>query len=302
MVDLVNTGTENAPIYDWTVIDRHYTLTPSTFTKRQLYPHEQILNNRGGVAQYAFNPERLENERYALEFIAKNTKIPVPRVLGWSHVDGVRCLTVETLDGAMLGDLLRDGDNRLNSTEKAILKANAIAYVYDTVLPELRKLRSRTLGQLSGAVFPPPRVSDFDGRPFWQPKVSTTERYVYCHNDLAWRNIVVDPKTLEVISIIDWEFSGFFPPEFEKPLWLEPDANGGNDEEECRGLVALLDESIHAEILLKSYFLLGLVGQKPQLSDTLHRVLAFQDCMVIAAEAVSPSDGASRAAAPPTIF
>ncbi|KAL9100319.1 MAG: hypothetical protein Q9163_004298, partial [Psora crenata] len=250
MVDVVTSGTENDPIYDWEVGDRHYTLTSSTFTKRQLFPHEQTLNIHGEVAQHPFSHERLENERNALLYIARNTKIPVPRVLGWSNVDGVGCLTVEALHGALLIDILDDDSEDLSPADKVTLKRNVDTFIYDTVLPELRKLRSRTLGQLSGIVFPPPRVSALDDRPSWPPKVSTTERYVYCHNDLAQQNIVVDPTTLQVMSLIDWEYSGFFPPEFEKPFWLDPSGNGRVDEEESRRLVALLDDSRDTDIAL----------------------------------------------------
>ncbi|KAL9634841.1 MAG: hypothetical protein Q9164_003839 [Protoblastenia rupestris] len=242
MGEIVNSGTESDPIYNWQTCDRHYSLNSSTFTKRQVYPHEQTLNVHGEVAQHPFNRERLENERNALLYIARNTKIPVPRVLDWSDVDGVGCLTMETLHGKTLINILDDDNVETSPADKATLKRNVNSFVYDTVLPELGKLRSRSLGQLNGAVFPPPRVSSFDHRPSWQSKALATERYVYCHNDLAQQNIVVDPQTLEVISLIDWEYSGFFPAEFEKPFWLDSSVSGQDDEEESRRLVALLDE------------------------------------------------------------
>jgi hypothetical protein len=36
------------------------------------------------------------------------------------------------------------------------------------------------------------------------------------HGDLGPHNVMMDLETLEVISIIDWEYSGYFPPEFQK--------------------------------------------------------------------------------------
>jgi len=134
------------------------------------------------------------------------------------------------------------GNEHLRPTEKATLKRNANSFIYDIVLPELRRLRLRNLGQPGGVVFPPPRVSAFDDRPLWQPKIGATERYIYCHNDLAQQNIVVEPKTLEITSLIDWEYSGFFPPDFEKSFWLDPSENCRVDEGESRCLIALLDE------------------------------------------------------------
>ena len=31
--------------------------------------------------------------------------------------------------------------------------------------------------------------------------------------------IFVDPVSFVIISIINWEYTGFYPPEFEFPLW-----------------------------------------------------------------------------------
>ncbi|KAK4145837.1 uncharacterized protein C8A04DRAFT_26316 [Dichotomopilus funicola] len=42
-------------------------------------------------------------------------------------------------------------------------------------------------------------------------------QFVLCHNDLAQQNVLVDPKTLKIKAIIDWEFAGFWPPWFERP-------------------------------------------------------------------------------------
>ena len=243
MVDVLTRGTESDRIYDWQIGDRHYTLTSSTFTKRQLFPHEQTLNIHGKVAQHPFSRERLENERNALIYIAGNTKIPVPQVLDWSDEGGVSCLTMEALHGSLLIDMMDDANKQLSPTDKAILGRNVDSFIYNTVLPELRKLRSRQLGQLSGTIFPPPRVSAIDGRSFWSRRIAPDERYIYCHNDLAQQNIVVDPQTLKIIALIDWEYSGFFPPEFEKPFWLDASGNGRVDEVESRRLIALLDES-----------------------------------------------------------
>ena len=48
------------------------------------------------------------------------------------------------------------------------------------------------------------------------------EEFVFCHNDLGQHNVIVDPETLKIKAIIDWEFSGFFPHWFEAPLWEKP--------------------------------------------------------------------------------
>ena len=52
----------------------------------------------------------------------------------------------------------------------------------------------------------------------------------FCHNDLAQYNIMMKIETLQVEAIINWEFSGFYPLEFEAPLWIKSfDEPGYND-------------------------------------------------------------------------
>ncbi|PTU24276.1 hypothetical protein P175DRAFT_0505954 [Aspergillus ochraceoroseus IBT 24754] len=42
-------------------------------------------------------------------------------------------------------------------------------------------------------------------------KVSKDHEYVFCHNDLGQHNIIVDPQTLKIRAIIDWEYAGRGP-------------------------------------------------------------------------------------------
>lgn len=32
-------------------------------------------------------------------------------------------------------------------------------------------------------------------------------------------NVIVNPSTLKINAIIDWEYAGFYPPEFEYPFY-----------------------------------------------------------------------------------
>ncbi|KAJ5106051.1 hypothetical protein NUU61_003398 [Penicillium alfredii] len=56
------------------------------------------------------------------------------------------------------------------------------------------------------------RLSEKDD---WLRKVSNNHEYNFCHNDLSQSNILVDPETLKIRAIIDWEYAGFFPKSFE---------------------------------------------------------------------------------------
>ncbi|KAI8625660.1 hypothetical protein F5Y19DRAFT_262580 [Xylariaceae sp. FL1651] len=48
-------------------------------------------------------------------------------------------------------------------------------------------------------------------------RTNTTEgSYMFCHNDLEQHNAIVDPATLKIRAIIDWEFGGIWPKWFER--------------------------------------------------------------------------------------
>lgn len=53
----------------------------------------------------------------------------------------------------------------------------------------------------------------------WPRKVSKERRFVLCHDDLSQHNMVVDPQTLKIRAILDWEYAGFYPGYFEGPFW-----------------------------------------------------------------------------------
>lgn len=194
----------------WRTADRVYSYSPTTFAKRELRPHERQDNWFGKTIILPWTTERLQNEYDALKFIAENTTIPVPKVLKYGNVWGAYQLEMERIPGIPLDHLRENREEALKNTER---------FITTSVLPQLRDLKSSMIGSLSGAVIPPARVTSRDKRPHWRAKSSSQSHYNYCHNDLAQHNIMIDVDTLEVEAIIDWEHSGFYPPEFEEPLW-----------------------------------------------------------------------------------
>lgn len=42
---------------------------------------------------------------------------------------------------------------------------------------------------------------------------------VFCHNDLSTNNVIVDPRTLKIKAIINWEYAGYYPPQFESTFF-----------------------------------------------------------------------------------
>ena len=91
----------------------------------------------------------LQNEKAALQLVAANTTIPVPMVLDYSYEDGIYSLTMERLPGVTL-DRVKKG--------RAMALTNADRFINEHVLPQLRNLKSRSIGSVLGVVIPPERV------------------------------------------------------------------------------------------------------------------------------------------------
>jgi len=100
----------------------------------------------------------------------------------------------------------------------------------------LHGLKSRRVGGPSGLVTPPYRVTLTSPREVWELKESDFDEYVFCHNDLSQQNVIVDPVTLQIRAIIDWEYAGFYPEFFDFPFFkrLGPSValDGENDDTE----------------------------------------------------------------------
>jgi aminoglycoside phosphotransferase (APT) family kinase protein len=61
---------------------------------------------------------------------------------------------------------------------------------------------------------------------------ATTPEFVLCHNDLSQHNVPVDETTLKINAIIDWEYAGFFPPEFDGAFYSRPGPSAALEGEE----------------------------------------------------------------------
>ena len=152
--------------------------------------------------------ERLQNEADALRYIRQHTDIPVPTVYSDFEDDGAYYLITEYLDGINMADL--------DEEKKGVVRGELEGY-----LATLRTLRSKRMGGPGGVVVPPYRVMRLTGRDEWELKDAEKEEeeYVFCHNDLSQHNVVVDPETLKITGIVDWEYAGFYPARFEMPFY-----------------------------------------------------------------------------------
>lgn len=175
----------------------------------------------------------LAKEAVAMEFVRRNTSIPVPKVhkffehggLGWILMDKIDGVTLETCSGVL--------------TDK---QWNEILAQLHSYVCELRRLpRPASRGVLGSWPSGPYLRPDFDPAPtrpwlfveeFWSHWVHRARRRQYpevprpdvlahpcntvlSHGDLQAKNIMV--QGARIVAILDWETFGFYPDVWE---WL----------------------------------------------------------------------------------
>ncbi|CAK7266802.1 hypothetical protein SEPCBS57363_002277 [Sporothrix epigloea] len=122
---------------------------------------------------------------------------------------------------------------------------NVTAQMESDILPQLRRLRRKFIGSADPDL--PVTVPSFLWR--WRdtrvwPRIESKEDdFVFEHNELDQRNILVDPETFRIVSIIDWEAAGFFPEDWELLKWKSKEVSGDRfrleDEASRRQLIFL---------------------------------------------------------------
>jgi aminoglycoside phosphotransferase len=178
----------------------------------------------------------MENEAAALKFIAETTNVPVPRVHETFEKDGAFYIVMEKVPGIAMA--------RLDEDAKEI-----VIHELEGHVQTLHSLRSHIPGGVSGIIVPPYRITLKTKNDSWKLKPATKNDFVFCHNDLSQHNVIVDPESLQIKAIIDWEYSGFYPEYFEGHFYTRPGPS-----------VALGDENDDSEKLLS--FLLNQSGSK----------------------------------------
>ncbi|EHY60727.1 hypothetical protein ABEF92_007061 [Exophiala dermatitidis] len=197
----------------WTVADRCFTYDDETFTKRDLLESERPTGWQGHPVKTPWSSVRLQNEHAALAFIRDNTTIPVPKILEFKSIssEGTYQLKMERVYGTPLSKIRAGKEQATKAVDE---------YITQFVLPQLHSLRSRNVGALTGDIIPPMRLWGQPGSRQWTPWKSWSKTNVFVHNDLGQQNILVDDN-FNVVGIVDWECSGFYPDYFEAPLWTK---------------------------------------------------------------------------------
>ncbi|KAG6041480.1 hypothetical protein E4U41_004057 [Claviceps citrina] len=167
-----------------------------------------------------------------MRFIAEKTNIPVPKLYGCFEDDDAIYLITEKVEGERLADLTPE-------------QRKAVEPEIEGYLETLRSLKSDIWGGPSGIVVPPYRVMAKIKRMQWEMKPRASKDLVFCHNDLSAQNIIVDPETLKIKAIIDWEYAGFYPREFEGMYFRRPGPSAaiGDEHDDAADLVNIMCEN-----------------------------------------------------------
>lgn len=223
----------------WTNHEREFRLYSDRFYRRVLRPNEYKLDIRGKPYIPPLGLERIQNEAACLQFIRHKTDIPVTDVLEAYEEDGSFVLVTKLLSGVQVSNL--------SSGEQAVVMKEV-----DYHLQTLQTLRSNRTRGPSGICCTPPRATQFFPKDtVWSLSTTTPEiDLVFCHGDLSQSNIIVDPETLKIEGIGDWEYGGFWPAFYEKPYDRGPRPSGtqiGNCPEKDKLMDFLRDKSVQEQ-------------------------------------------------------
>lgn len=213
--------------------ERKYYKTMNTFIKRSLRPHEWQQGPNGKTHVPAFNAERLLNEGAALEFIARNTNVPVPKLYACFKDDGVVYLITELIEGRRMDEL--------SDEDKLIVQSELEGH-----LSLIHQFRSIVPGGPTGIVVPPYRAQEKTSRCIWKLKPAETDEYVFCHNDLSMQNVIVHNDSLKIRAILDWEYAGYWPENFEKRFFhrLGPSVALDGEDDDSDAMLAFLQDIV----------------------------------------------------------
>ncbi|OAQ98849.1 hypothetical protein LLEC1_01714 [Akanthomyces lecanii] len=190
-----------------------YYVTTKAFIKREPSVQELGVDQWGNPAINPYIRARLRNEAAALEFVAQHSTISVPQKVRLWEENGLVYLRMSLIEGAI----------ELASVDDSLMPdaiAKVTAELEKDILPRLHGLPKT--GRIGSSDLELPFIPS---RRFWRAKedrewpMKTSSSYVFCHGDLSRNNILIDPECFKIRAIIDWESAGFYPENWELPLW-----------------------------------------------------------------------------------
>ncbi len=217
--------------------DRKYYRRGNAFIKRCLRPRE-FLAGPQGIHIPRLRKESLKNEADTLRFISRHTGIPVPLLFCDFEDDDAYYLITQYIEGVSMADL--------PDHQKDVVVAELEGH-----LAQLKTLKSTRMGGPTGIVIPPYRVLCETERDDWSRLLSSQHpEYVFCHNDCSQHNVIVNPDTLKIAAIVDWEYAGFYPAHFEFPFYKRkgPSVALGEEEDDTYTLLEFLNSRLMWEV------------------------------------------------------
>ena len=165
-------------------------------------------------------------EARALDFVLSHTSVPVPNVRRYINKDGKGYLLMEKIEGTPLdrlwGDLSEKARQRVVSTLGGYIdQLRQASAIYNCPFPGPMAEKEpqmcdgpwMLLGDRPTGPFPTCKdLFQFINKYSPQP-LDYSPSLVLTHMDLNMRNIIVG--TDRKIWVVDWEWSGFYPPWFE---------------------------------------------------------------------------------------
>ncbi len=199
--------------------ERKYYHVDKTFIKRSLRPNKwQVSQVKGTIHVPRLGVERILNEAAALRYVKENSNIPVPTLYACFEDDQAAYIITSYIDGVSMSSLTSD-------------QKTVVAQELEVHIKTLHSLRGPRLGGASGHLILPYRMLQKTFRDDWSLQTSASDEYAFCHNDLSQQNVIVDPETLKIAAIIDWEYAGYFPEEFDLPFYKRLGPSIALDEE-----------------------------------------------------------------------
>ncbi|KAF2152456.1 hypothetical protein K461DRAFT_294119 [Myriangium duriaei CBS 260.36] len=186
--------------------ERKYYSLGNVHVKRSLRPSEFHVRHSGDLVVPHQGKERLQNDAACLRFIRSATNIPVPAVICEFEDQEAYYLITEHVEGICMGDLSEE-------------KRRVVEVELEQHRKTLWSLKSKRIGGPTGLVITPHRLYCYADTLDLDLQDASEEDFVFCHNDCSQANIIVDPDTLKINAILDWEYAGFYPRYFDRPWY-----------------------------------------------------------------------------------
>jgi hypothetical protein len=210
--------------------EKKYYEFKDTFIKRNITPSEYMINIKGNLVLPYKCIERMKNEVATIRYIQSHTTIPTPNIRCAFEDHGRYYIITDIVPGVDISQLPDD-------------KKAPVIKELEEYRAQMHAIKSKVMGGLLGDVILPYRLCAKAPEHHETFREAETPEFVLCHNDLSQHNVLVDETSFKINAIIDWEYAGFFPPEFDGKFYLRPGPSAAlkGEEDDVPSLFEVLD-------------------------------------------------------------